>query len=123
MPEQLNYLKNQGSAFAHNKKKRGLIHLSESSLTEMHQNNRKLPKADEHLEKTLVQKTHTASLLTKRESEILELIVAGNTNKEIARQLCRNERTIEYHRNRLMRKLNAHNAADLVKRAIIMGIL
>ena len=31
--------------------------------------------------------------------------------------LSRSHRTIEYHRNRLMRKLNAHNAAELVKLA------
>ena len=30
---------------------------------------------------------------------------------------------IEYHRNRLMRKLDAHNAADLVRRAIVMGVI
>ena len=60
--------------------------------------------------------------LTKREAEILRLIVAGKTNKEIARIFCRAERTIEYHRNRLMRKLGVHNAAGLVKRAVAMSI-
>jgi DNA-binding NarL/FixJ family response regulator len=61
--------------------------------------------------------------LTKREAEILKLIVRGNTNKKIAQKLYRAERTVEYHRNRLMRKLGAHNAADLVKRAIAMGVV
>ena len=55
--------------------------------------------------------------------EVLQLIVDGNTNKRIAQKLYRTERTVEYHRNRLMGKLDAHNAADLVKRAIAMGIL
>ena len=60
--------------------------------------------------------------LTDREKEIFELILAGNTNKEIAQKLYRTERTVEYHRNRLMRKLGTHNIVELVKYAIAMGI-
>jgi two-component system secretion response regulator SsrB len=52
--------------------------------------------------------------LTKREGEVLQLIVSGRTNKQIAKQLSRSERTVEFHRNRLMRKMSAHNAAELV---------
>ena len=73
---------------------------------------------DTFLENTL----SNISMLTKREQEILSKIVAGHTNKEIALLISRSERTVEYHRNRLMKKLNAHNAANLVKRAILMGI-
>jgi DNA-binding CsgD family transcriptional regulator len=61
--------------------------------------------------------------LTKREGEILRLIVSGRTNKQIAKQLSRSERTIEFHRNRLMRKIAAHNAAELVRQAIGLGII
>jgi DNA-binding CsgD family transcriptional regulator len=61
--------------------------------------------------------------LTKREGEILRLIVAGRTNKQIARQLSRSERTVEYHRNRLMRKMAAHNSAQLVRLALARGIV
>jgi len=89
----------------------------------------KLPKTDEFpmtdkfLEDTLVKnRIETSQLLTRREAEILKLIVSGKTNKEIGRILYRTRRTIEYHRNRLMRKLDAHNAADLVKRTMAMGI-
>ena len=60
--------------------------------------------------------------LTERETEIFELILAGNTNKEIAQKLYRTERTVEYHRNRLMRKLGTRNIVELVKCAIAMGI-
>ncbi len=81
----------------------------------------KLPAIDELLENTLVNKA--GKLLTKRESEILKLIVAGKTNKKIAQALYRTERTIEYHRHRLMRKLEVHTAADLVKCAIAMGLV
>jgi DNA-binding NarL/FixJ family response regulator len=61
--------------------------------------------------------------LTPREKEVLQLIVSGKSNKEIARIICRVERTVEYHRNRLMRKLNTHNISDLFKKAISMGIM
>ena len=62
-------------------------------------------------------------ILTKREGQILEYIINGKTNKEIAQKLFRTQRTIEYHRNRLMRKLDTHTTAELVKRAILMGLV
>lgn len=61
--------------------------------------------------------------LTPRETEILRLIISGKTNKEIAQTINRVERTVEYHRNHLMRKLNAHSIADLFKKAILMGVM
>ncbi len=78
---------------------------------------------DKLLENTLGNSINIAEPLTNREAEILQSIIAGKTNKQIARKLCRSERTVEYHRNRLMRKLNARTAADLVKRAIATGII
>lgn len=83
----------------------------------------KPPEMDELLEDTLVNATGIGKPLTRREAEILKLIISGKTNKEIARRFCRTERTIEYHRNRLMRKFDAHNAAELVKRALVMGMV
>lgn len=80
------------------------------------------PVMDELLEDTLV-RVKFAGSLTAREAEILKLIFAGKTNKKIAKALCRTERTVEYHRNRLMRKVGAKTAADLVKRAIAMGLV
>lgn len=63
------------------------------------------------------------NFLTKRETEILRLIMNGKTNKQIARFIYRTERTVEFHRNRLMHKLNAHNAADLVRQAITLNLV
>jgi len=60
--------------------------------------------------------------LTDRETQILQSILAGMTNKQIARALSRSQRTVEYHRNRLMQKLRARSAAELVRLAIIAGI-
>ena len=85
-------------------------------------NDLKRPQADRHLENTLVDNIGTGEPLTKREMQILRSILDGKTNKQIALLLSRSRRTIEYHRNRLMRKLNAHNTVELVKRAVAMGI-
>lgn len=78
---------------------------------------------DKFLENTLVFDVCSDISLTKREGEILQLIVSGQTNKQIAQRLSRSERTVEFHRNRLMRKMGAHNAAELVKSAMGMGLL
>lgn len=82
-----------------------------------------MPAEDKLLEKNLIFDISNNAPLTKREEEILRLIVSGQTNKQIARQLSRSERTVEYHRNRLMQKLGAHNAAQLVKGAMVMGLV
>ena len=80
-----------------------------------------LSSVDGILEETLVN-IRPVEPLTKRESEILQLIIAGNTNKKIAEIFYRTERTVEYHRNRLMRKLKAKTVADLIRTAILMGL-
>lgn len=97
-------------------------HADHSSINQISATNVEPLTADDVLEDTLVG-IGPVEHLTKREAEILKLIVRGNTNKKIAQKLYRAERTVEYHRNRLMRKLGAHNAADLVKRAIAMGVV
>ena len=53
--------------------------------------------------------------LSQREREILQLIVAGKTSKEIASTLFIATGTIKTYRNRLMKKLNARSMADLLK--------
>ncbi len=57
--------------------------------------------------------------LTPREREVLLLIARGQSNKEAGRALGISPRTIEVHRARIMEKLGAKNAADLVR--IIMS--
>jgi FixJ family two-component response regulator len=63
---------------------------------------------------------HFVSLepLTRREREVLEQFVSGASNKEAGRKLGISPRTIEDHRARLMKKLGARNAADLVRIAM-----
>jgi FixJ family two-component response regulator len=56
-----------------------------------------------------------SELLTSREREVLNLIAGGASNKEAGRSLGISPRTIEVHRARIMEKLGAKNAADLVR--------
>jgi len=55
--------------------------------------------------------------LTPREREILQLVGHGKTTKEIARDLGISPKTVEFHRSHLMRKFEAHNMAELVRKA------
>ena len=62
-------------------------------------------------------------MLTKREREVLKLIVGGSTNKEIAESLYISVATVKTHRVNLMGKLNVHDVAALVKIAVEKGVL
>jgi len=53
--------------------------------------------------------------LTPRERTVLDMIVSGKANKEIALILSRSQKTIEVHRTHVMKKMRAANAADLVR--------
>lgn len=53
--------------------------------------------------------------LTDRESEILDLVIEGQSTKQIAATLKRAEKTVEFHRTNIMRKLDAPNVAALVR--------
>lgn len=57
-------------------------------------------------------------LLTDRERETLKLIAEGHTAREIAEVLVVSPKTVEWYKTNLMRKLNLHNTADLIKYAI-----
>jgi FixJ family two-component response regulator len=61
--------------------------------------------------------------LTRTEKKILQLVIDGMSNKEIAFILHRSARTIEVHRAHLMHKLGVDNLVDLVKRVASMGLV
>jgi two-component system response regulator DesR len=64
-----------------------------------------------------------APMLTEREREVLELIAAGSTNREIAERLFLSPHTVKEHTSALYRKLRARNRAEAVQRAQRIGLL
>ncbi|NIJ43773.1 DNA-binding NarL/FixJ family response regulator [Wenyingzhuangia heitensis] len=70
-----------------------------------------------------MQANTAVSKLTKKESEILEFILNGFTNLEIAEKLGKSKRTIETHRFNLMKKLDVKNLVELSKKAQELGFL
>ena len=61
--------------------------------------------------------------LTSRQREILQLIAEGRTTKEIADLLYISVKTVETHRMQLMKRLDIHDVAGLVRYAIRMGLV
>ncbi len=55
------------------------------------------------------------ALLTPREQEVMALVVAGKANKVIAIDLSISERTVELHRGRIMKKMQARSLAELMR--------
>jgi FixJ family two-component response regulator len=67
------------------------------------------------------QRKNTQSLLSKltgRERQVLERIVAGRLNKQIADDLSISIKTVEAHRANIMEKLNVNTVADLLRLAL-----
>jgi RNA polymerase sigma factor (sigma-70 family) len=62
--------------------------------------------------------TTRLDLLTPREKEVLELVVAGKLNKTIADQLGISIKTVETHRAKVMEKMQAKSLADLIHSAL-----
>jgi DNA-binding NarL/FixJ family response regulator len=63
-----------------------------------------------------------AALLSSREREVLGLVAAGSTNREIADRLHLSPHTVKEHTSALYRKLGARNRADAVQRAQRLGL-
>ncbi len=61
--------------------------------------------------------------LSEREQEVLHLVAAGHTNKEIAAQLGLSAKTVETYKARLMSKLGLHTRAEIVRYAVRRGLL
>jgi two-component system response regulator FixJ len=66
-------------------------------------------------------RTRFASL-TRREQEIMALVVSGKSNKEIARLLSISHRTVETHRARIMEKMAAKSFSELIAMATACGV-
>ena len=61
--------------------------------------------------------------LSSREMEVLQLIAEGKANKETAAELGISIKTVEKHRQHLMKKLNIHDTAGLTRYAVSAGII
>ena len=64
----------------------------------------------------------TVSLPSSREREVLQLIAEGKGTKEIAYTLGVSVKTVETHRQQIMKKLNLHSVAELTRYAIREGL-
>ena len=69
--------------------------------------------------------TRTAAChrLTERETEIVQLLAEAKTGKEVATRLGVSVKTVEAHRSNVMRKLNLHSIAELVRYAVRNNII
>lgn len=61
-------------------------------------------------------------LLTERESEVVDAIVAGHSSKQIAEALSLSQRTVEAHRANILQKLGISNTASLVRLAVLAAM-
>jgi FixJ family two-component response regulator len=62
------------------------------------------------------------ALLTMREREVFEAVAAGKLNKQIAGELGIVEQTVKFHRARVMERMQAHTAAELMRMAAKLAI-
>jgi FixJ family two-component response regulator len=60
--------------------------------------------------------------LTAREQEVMQQVITGLLNKQIAAELKITEDTVKFHRGNIMRKMRAASLADLVRMAENLGI-
>jgi DNA-binding NarL/FixJ family response regulator len=61
--------------------------------------------------------------LTPRQLEVLRLVAAGHTTREIARRLKLSAKTVESHRGEVMKRLAMHDIAALVRYAVRVGLV
>jgi FixJ family two-component response regulator len=76
---------------------------------------RDLASREEHAELSRLQTRY--DLLTRREREVMQLVVSGLINKEIASELGTREITVKVHRARVMQKMQSRSLAELVRTA------
>jgi FixJ family two-component response regulator len=90
-----------------------------------------LPAIEQALARSSRQQTAAAELqgirrrvnaLTRREREVMEQVVSGMLNKQIAHKLGTVEKTVKVHRARVMDKMGVHSVAELVRMAEKVGI-
>lgn len=83
------------------------------------------PAVAQHVITGLLEGGKASSLerLTPRQREVLQLVAEGNSSKAIAKKLGISVKTVDVHRSELMRALDIHDLASLVRYAIRMGVV
>ena len=61
--------------------------------------------------------------MTPRQLEVLQLVAAGHTSREIARRLKLSAKTVESHRGEVMKRLAIHDVVALVRYAVRVGLV
>ena len=77
----------------------------------------------DYLERSETGAQREADVLTPREREVLTLIAEGHTSRQIAEALTISPKTVDRHRENIMRKLNLRGRVELVKYAIKKGLI
>jgi two-component system response regulator NreC len=77
----------------------------------------------DYLERSESGAQRVADVLSPREREVLTLIAEGLTNRQIAETLTISHKTVDRHRENIMRKLNLRGRVELVKYAIEKGLI
>jgi DNA-binding NarL/FixJ family response regulator len=77
---------------------------------------------NEFISPTITTDDQSATALTTREREVLQLIAEGRSTKEVAGKLHISVKTVETHRKNIMDKLGLHTVAELTKYAVREGI-
>jgi DNA-binding NarL/FixJ family response regulator len=67
--------------------------------------------------------THVGAKLTPRQREVLQLVAEGLSTKDIARRLDLSVKTVDTHRSQLMKQLDIHEVAGLVRYAMRVGVV
>lgn len=98
--------------------KAGATDCFEKPISEEH-----IPVIEYVLKESTSQINQIDKTLSDIEIKILQLILAGRTNKEIALSLKRSQRTIEVHRRSIMKKFEANNVVDLIRKSASIGLL
>jgi two-component system, NarL family, nitrate/nitrite response regulator NarL len=78
---------------------------------------------DQYVKKVASGDEKSETELTNREKEVLVLVAKGKSNKEIASELTMSTRTVETHREKIMKKLNVHSVAEMTQHAISRGLV
>jgi len=73
--------------------------------------------------KSYIRQVKEEDALSQREIEIMKLVTEGYNNKDIAEKLFLSSRTIESHKNHIMKKLKLRNTIDLVRFAVKKGLI